>query len=265
MKPKTTLFGLILVLVMAVVIGGVWMLVRQTLVQRQVLPDGTVVALKGVTFGRQHRLATGTLWQQLAGRLLPSDLARRFGIPVLTYVTTNDSLMVWWEQTTQSGVRTANFAVPVVAIADDQGNEFTSANVAFRLAFNPSSQASIFELVPRDNERISVRMRFTDPYARTDFAVKFEVKNPAPKFRSRWVATSLPVTARGWPRPFVLPSRASPATTGKCAAWKCSTRWEEAIGQTWHTFGTIPEQDGSSFAAVSARGRYGKFDLRFAR
>jgi hypothetical protein len=80
MRQKRVFIALALLLGSAAVIGGVGMLVRQSAVQRQVLPDGSVVTFHGVTLGRDHRLPLGSWWQRVLGRLSPPDLSRRLGV-----------------------------------------------------------------------------------------------------------------------------------------------------------------------------------------
>jgi len=196
MRLYRALIALALLLVLVVTIGGIWNLIRGASVQRQVLPDGSVVVLKGVTYGRQHRLPTGTLLQRVGGRLLPSDLARRFGVPMLSYATTNDSMIVWWELTNLPMAGNSFFSTPELVIADDRGNEFAASDFTTRYGVTTPTQGGVFRLIPRENERLLIRMRFSDLIARTDGLVAFNVRNPARKIDSRWQAHSLPATSR---------------------------------------------------------------------
>jgi hypothetical protein len=62
------------------VVGVVWALLQEPCVQRQRLPDGTVLLLKAVTYGKQARFVEGAWWQRLLPSLPPE--LERFGARV---------------------------------------------------------------------------------------------------------------------------------------------------------------------------------------
>src|SRR5688572_25729752 len=127
MKLKRILGGLALLLGLAIVIGGVWMSFREEADQRHALPDGSIVTLRGVTYGKRHRMADASGWQRMAGRILPEKFARRLGIPVIGHFTTNDAAVVWLEVDTRMMVGTTalfNYVETRVAIKDTHGSEF---------------------------------------------------------------------------------------------------------------------------------------------
>lgn len=236
MKLNRGLIALVLLLVLVVTTGGIWNLICGASVQRQVLPDGSVVVLKGVTYGRQHRLPAGTLLQRIVGRLLPSDFARRFGIPMLTYTTTNDSMIVWWELTDLPKAGNSLYSIPELVIADDQGNEFAASDFTIRYGVTTPSQGGVFGLIPRGNERLSIRMRFSDLIARTDGSVAFNVRNPAPRIDSRWQAHSLPATSRLDEVEIVLtdlsPSIPFPGEDASLAGWMTASARFSVAGRS---------------------------------
>ena len=63
----------------------------------QIAPDGTVVRLLKVSSGTKHTYFYGNLFQQLAGRLLPASLARKYKIPGYKFSTTNFTHTYWFE------------------------------------------------------------------------------------------------------------------------------------------------------------------------
>src|SRR3954454_23564940 len=54
------------------------------------LPDGSVLSLEAVTYGKSHRAFEGARWLRLAAAVLPPSLAERLGSPVLTETTETD-------------------------------------------------------------------------------------------------------------------------------------------------------------------------------
>jgi hypothetical protein len=195
MRQKRVFIALALLLGSAAVIGGVGMLVRQSAVQRQVLPDGSVVTFHGVTLGRDHRLPLGSWWQRVLGRLSPPDLSRRLGVTWLTHTSTNDSLVVWWTLTLSPRALVGS-SMPEVILSDDSGTSFLASEAPLYSRVLQSTRGTVFEIVPRGSKRLSVQIRFKDPQTGAVNAAKLNTRNPAGTRESGWLDQSLPATAR---------------------------------------------------------------------
>src|SRR5687767_15085467 len=64
--------GLCVLALIVVLGGGVWILGEDPRAPRQRLPDGTVLTLEGVTYGKQHSRPAGAWWKELAGKIRPA-------------------------------------------------------------------------------------------------------------------------------------------------------------------------------------------------
>jgi hypothetical protein len=172
--------GIILVLAIWVWVTGP--AVMGPVVRAQKLPDGSVMILRGVTYGRAHRLATGNLFQRSAARLLPETLATRLGIRFLTYSNAVPSLMVWVEhdrQTTTRRPKGGYMATPII-VADDAGTEFEQNGSGISSqGTNSLVEGFGFSAFPSASRMVSIRVRPFDYVKRTSYEARFRVPNPA--------------------------------------------------------------------------------------
>src|ERR1700761_901435 len=101
MQRRSVIFCGVLLCIMIIVawIASQW---REAQSRKQTLPDGSVVILRGISYGTAFRFPTGNFWQRLAVRVLPSKYTWRF--PSLVYNNTNDGpvLAVWIEHISRS-------------------------------------------------------------------------------------------------------------------------------------------------------------------
>ena len=185
--------GILLVLAIWVWVKGPT--VMGPVVRAQKLPDGSVMILRGVTYGRAHRLATGNLFQRSAARLLPEPLATRLGIRFLTYSNAVPSLMVWVEhdrQTTTRRPKGGYMATPII-VADDAGTEFEQNGSGISsLGTNSQVEGFGFGAFPSASRMVSICIRPFDYVSRTSYEARFRVPNPA-------FAPSLPAAPTTYP------------------------------------------------------------------
>src|SRR5688500_8449548 len=95
---KTRVRVLIAVAALAVIAGmaaGVWMLVAEPLKQRRRLPDGSVVTLEAVTYGKNHSFDPKRWWEHALPSV--SRMRSRTGGPVgvTARQTPRDALIAW--------------------------------------------------------------------------------------------------------------------------------------------------------------------------
>ena len=142
----------------------VWLLFREADQPVEVLPDGTVVKLCGVTYGKRHRMISGTIGQRMAGRVLPRNLARRWSIPVIDYVTTNDTLVVWLEIDIRAVRNKLLYVSSTVAIGDEHGSEFLSiARTGARTTANGILEGYEMPIIPPGHDTLTVIVRQSSP------------------------------------------------------------------------------------------------------
>lgn len=182
MKRKRIWLGLLLTIGIAGLAFAVRVWMEQFDEQRKVLSDGSEIVIRAVTYGREHRMPTGTVWQRLVGRLLPPALAKRFGTSFQSYSSTNHTLVVWWENVTTGTARPA-FLAADARIADAQGNVFAAEGNSGSM---PMAQfrANVFNLLPRESKEISVQFSLYNFMNSRQERLEFVVRNPAYRMRS---------------------------------------------------------------------------------
>src|SRR5690348_12234433 len=101
----------------------------------QTLPDGTVVSIAQVSYGKVHRFVPGNAWQRFAAKILPEKLVRRLRIPTMPFVVTNAAdTAVIFVQSDRSGVTNSGPGSPqpyiptgyrsALHLTDDAGNDY---------------------------------------------------------------------------------------------------------------------------------------------
>ncbi len=97
-KSPTLLIGAALVAMGLTIAAGAWVLTREAPGPACRLPDGSLLELRGVSYGSHHRLMEQRLWQKLLAPLLPPGLQGR---EVAVVGTPANRLVVWFR--TRSG------------------------------------------------------------------------------------------------------------------------------------------------------------------
>jgi hypothetical protein len=148
---------------------------------RQPLADGSVMILRGVTYGREHRIALGNALQRIAGRFLPPGLAKRIGVQVLVYSNAQPCLVVWTEQQKPGSTRrpTGGYTATPVIVADDAGTEFEQVGSSFASqGSNYLVEAFPFGAFPRSSGMVNIRVKAFDYVKKGFLEAKFRVANP---------------------------------------------------------------------------------------
>lgn len=206
-----------LVAAFAVLGISLWLFLDRPAVVSRRLADGTTVTLLGVTYGRQHEILTGSIWQRLAWRLLPAKAARRLGIASLSYATTNETLIVWAELRDLPG---PNRMTPAsLTLSDGLGTEFrATAPQLHSVGSNRLIQGTAFSIVPRGSARLHIAVTTHSPAENAKQTALFDVVNPAPRLRPKWQATAFPIEGQSGDLKLVLTRlRSFEIQTGKSA------------------------------------------------
>ena len=215
---------------LALLVGGVlWS--ADPGVWEQRLPDGSLLVLRGVSYGKQHRLGVGNMLQRVGGRLLPEPLAKRLGITVLTHSNSVPDLVVWLEhrQQTSASRRPAGgyLATPVI-VSDDAGTEFEQNGSSFATqGTNYLIEGYTFGCFPGASRMVHIEARPANYEKKTSFEGHFRVRNPVYSARPPAPKTAYPVRTEKEGLVFELehfrpskPPRSGPAgSTPKPAAW----------------------------------------------
>ncbi|HUR45785.1 MAG TPA: hypothetical protein VMZ27_07935 [Candidatus Saccharimonadales bacterium] len=115
------------------------------------LADGSEVRVLQITYGREHRFLPGPPWQRLL-KWLPTKLATRLGVPVLSDTTPVDTLVVWLEWRNQPKSIASNQKLRVVdtnglyALDVHSSQSITKSNstfTSFQIPNFPRHQSSL--------------------------------------------------------------------------------------------------------------------------
>lgn len=148
----------------------------------QRLADGSIMMLRGVTYGRVHHLAMGNLLQRSAGRWLPAAAARQLGLQVLAYSNTQPCLVVWAEQKKPGTTRRpkGGYTATPVIVSDDAGTEFEHVGSAFSSqGTNYQVEAFAFSAFPHASPMVNICIRAFDYEKKQFLDARFRVPNPA--------------------------------------------------------------------------------------
>ena len=176
---------------------AVWQFTSVLPPQRFVLPDGSVLTLRAVTYGREHRLAVGgQAWLRPVRRFLPEALTRRLDLSVAMHSATNDSLMICLEQERAKNPLAGLGFYPPIIVSDDDGNEFAATRVAYRGSISTNVLCGFhFPIAPQAGSRLRIRIPIADAFARVKHSAEFLTDNPAPRKSAKWQAPAFPLSA----------------------------------------------------------------------
>jgi hypothetical protein len=187
--------------------------------RERILPDGSILRLEQVTYGRQHDFKPGG-WRRQLREHLPDWLAKHLG-PAYTSMsswakgnmnladTNRPDLYIWFtRRDPNSG---ANLPVQLFAeqILDEHGCPFTMA-MDGGSSFGGATPASLpietgwcaFQAFPRHEKKFHLRL-YDNQY---NFLAEFIVPNPAPppKPRTDWSVQPLPIVKQDGEVAFTL-------------------------------------------------------------
>ena len=93
-------------------------------ITRTTFEDGSVLVLRKATYGKNHRMTGGTVWQRVVGLFIPATIAKKWKIPVAICTNTEPVVMVWVEHRTDSSTNRGKTVYHSLALQDDSGTEF---------------------------------------------------------------------------------------------------------------------------------------------
>ena len=183
-------------LLIGILVYAVWELSRERRIQPQRLPDGSVVSLVAVTYGRQHSCTVGSGWQRLANSLFPNR--KLWGGRSFYQVTPQDRLMAWWRFELPQG---PTWNPPFyTACSDEHGCQFgkgTTNWLSSGPAFGspPAVQVVAQQLPIYPRRSATFRLGFFNPWSRRQLAA-LTASNPFRKNYSSWKAEPYPIRRR---------------------------------------------------------------------
>jgi hypothetical protein len=148
----------------------------------QPLADGSVMILRGVTYGSEHRIALGNSLQRSVGRFLTPALAKSLGVQVVVYSNAQPCLVVWTELQKPGATRRpkGGYTATPVIVADDAGTEFEQVGSSFSSqGTNYLVEAFPFGAFPRASRMVNIRVRPFDYEKKEFLEARFRVANPA--------------------------------------------------------------------------------------
>lgn len=247
----------------------------------QRMPDGTVVTIAKVSYGRVHRYRAGRFWERIAARVLPDALKKRLGVGdlrawTIAFTNATDSTVVFIQSYKSNGFHPGpgSFGpfLSGIVVADDAGNEFRLS--ATEDAFEGSNMfvdSYQVPLVSRAAQKFHLQLQQArwDADGDTNRFAEFTLKNPASQSAPRWRAPPLPQTnttenltvelieLRSFPSEI---SRASSGRRGFDLSPELQTRARirlfENGGQTdrWRVAGiSVLDEDGNIYEAAVRR------------
>jgi hypothetical protein len=202
-KRNTWIIASVGALVLLVVLVG---MPRGESVPSQPMPDGTVVTIAKVSYGRVHRYGAGKFWERIAARVLPDALAKRLGVGdlrvwTIAFTNATDSTVVFIQSYKSNGFRPGPGAfgpfLSGIVVADDVGNDFRLSATAN--AFEGSNmfvEAYQVPLVSHAAQKFHLQLQQAhwDADSGTNRFAEFTFNNPAPHSTPRWAAPPLPQT-----------------------------------------------------------------------
>jgi len=177
----------LLLIVVAVVVFGPFLGGKH----RIVLPDGTEVVLREVTYGTTHRYLVGNIFQRTAWAVLPDKFKGRLritqlGIPQDADIRGMQTLAAWVEHPGQISLR----------VCDDAGHEQLPHRANASSQTFPSSRQRIsghvFSSFPRRSRFLTLRV-YSYEGMTPRLRGEFRVRNPAYGKYPVWTAEELPI------------------------------------------------------------------------
>ncbi len=261
MKPKLW----ILVFVTLSIVGLiVWTVIdgRRAYPRSQQLPDGTVVTIKDLSYGKSVNIPMGNLWQRIAGRILPEAIAKRLRIRKAGFTSATDTIFVTVETVRTNGTFSAYPRWPYsrdssILMTDDTGNEY-QLNRVLQNGSGPKDLIEVFTapLVSHLATQLNLRLQQYDYSSAatlaTPLVAEFVVPNPAPRSRPRWTPSRPPMTNQLNDLTIVL-RKVPLATPGSSSLGASPNNWSgldvfenNSRSKNWRVLGfTIQDEEGN--------------------
>jgi hypothetical protein len=187
-KSATVSFGGVALLV-ALLAAGLWALTRELPAPSRRLPDGSILALKAVDYGKSHPLVEQRVWQKLLQPVLPISLRSQEIIPMGTPA---DRLVLWFLRDRAPALpwdpRRCAEVIDAHGCCLSQG--YVSTGPARRGRY---SQVAILPAFPRRDDQF--RVRLYEPGS-VGPGVEFMIPNPRPGPYPHWQPETLPAQRR---------------------------------------------------------------------
>jgi hypothetical protein len=220
---------------------GLWALARVLQAPVCYLPDGNVLTLEGVTYGKKHALPNGGWWEHLLMPLAPQRGALSTRMSIGNHVSATANALVFWTRlrpggssppspNTMSTFFSSLRGRRAVGV-DDEGHEFGEAVGQMRF-FNPYGGLEVMESwelpsFPRRGKSVGLRLYAMDRRGTWERAAEFIVGNPTPGPHPVWTPDPLPITRREGEWEFTLtelafeekPAPMRPRWPGERANW----------------------------------------------
>lgn len=179
--------------------------------QTTLLPDGSTITLKGVTYGKKH-YAPGKPWERLWA-FLPKPLATRFGLNRPAAQTTDMPTLVFWFEWRGHAPGPQNLEC---ALTDEDG--FESRIDGFNYSSFINQTASLLgrgsTAFPRRAKIVRVRLYSRDSNWRRIRAAEFVVRNPARDVYPVWTPEPIPAAKTEGDLQFTLTELSVPRSSG---------------------------------------------------
>jgi hypothetical protein len=197
-------FGLwlaVMVFIVAVAIGFA-MLAAGTEKPSRRLPDGSLLTLEAVTYGKEHRFVEGNWWQKLFYSFLPTQVQN--SIPVHTYTGSSDRLLVFWTRrrpAARGQPLPHPFWQPRVMAFDQRGRTAETGGGVFRSVpdewpVKECVEAWALPSFARRDHSVGLRLLVQDQRGHWVRAAEFVTRNPDQRPYPTWTAEPLPITQR---------------------------------------------------------------------
>jgi hypothetical protein len=271
MKLRRRFLGVSLVALFTAVGFGVWGLCQELPGQKRLLPDGSTLELRGVTFGRQHHFVDGSPltrafpllseWQQRRKSFLfrvPQDKLTSSALPVLWFRR--------WDPIQPHNIRSLDGSVARdVGVIDEHGCRIRCNDFAAWPVETPSGSALSFPYRPADalgaEVEVFPRRARAFRYAlfqedRRQPVAEFAAGNPVFARYPSWTPRPYPVRASAGGTEFVLTRLArARRERGPWDATRASFRYYKAGRPTrnWYPWRVVvKDATGNSLATTSA-------------
>jgi hypothetical protein len=161
--------------------------------QNAVLPDGSVLTLREVSYGTKHRHAFGPLWQRLY-TLIPNKLrgARSYNVGIFT---NSEPFVAFWF-TRDNTPSAPPFSSLRYYLEDAQGYAagFESHSWNTTVRWPQTALGLGFSTWPRREEELRLGVYRVSTNGVLERITGFTVGNPAPRSHPTWTAPALPVS-----------------------------------------------------------------------
>lgn len=175
-------WAVLLSLGLATLLGvGLWVLIARPFLQRQAMPDGSVMTLESLTEGREHAFFKVQGWGAVLGAVLPPAAQQRFGGQRIRHVSEREAVVFWITRRLREPGR--YFQIRRVTLVDAAGREAEGPIRAVHNDVRPDHTSMAWEapLTPVGGDVIRLRLYLRDMRTNLPHQVEFSAARPAPR------------------------------------------------------------------------------------